>query len=86
MVQLTMRWSCIIGLISVTATTAQAQTSAPARTTVRDAAALRQLLGQHKLSLQWISWKRFGRATVSDRDGVLELRGEQQRGGGRPGG
>jgi|WetSurMetagenome_2_1015567.scaffolds.fasta_scaffold361777_2 hypothetical protein len=66
-------------LVAAAAPVARAQQSAPARTVVRDQAAKRQLLGEHKLSLQWISWKHFGKATVTDRDGLLELRGEQRR-------
>lgn len=58
---------------------AHAQQSAPARTVVRDQGAKKQLLGEHKLSLQWISWKHFGKATVTERDGLLEIRGEQRR-------
>ncbi len=47
------------------------------RTVVRDAAAKRMLLGKHKLSLQWISWDYFGTATVTERGGVLYLKGRQ---------
>ncbi len=35
------------------------------------------LLGRHKLSLQWISWDYFGAATVSNKGGILYLKGEQ---------
>jgi hypothetical protein len=44
--------------------------------------ALSKLLGEHKLSLQWIGTKRLGIATVTNRDGVLELHGRQDRGEG----
>ena len=38
------------------------------------------LLGTHRLSLQWISWEKFGTATVVDNDGVLILKGSQHVG------
>lgn len=36
------------------------------------------LLGKHKFSLQWISWDYFGTATVTQRNGVFYLKGEQK--------
>jgi hypothetical protein len=45
-------------------------------------AALSKLLGEHKMSLQYIGTRRLGIATVTDRDGVLELHGRQERGEG----
>jgi hypothetical protein len=38
------------------------------------------LLGEHRLSLQWISWEKFGTATVVNNDGVLILKGSQHVG------
>ena len=38
------------------------------------------MLGQHRLSLQWISWEKFGTATVVNNDGVLILKGSQHVG------
>jgi hypothetical protein len=35
------------------------------------------LVGKHRLSLQWISWDYFGTATVTERKGVLYLKGRQ---------
>ncbi len=37
-----------------------------------------KLLGKHKLSLQWISWDYFGTATVTEKNGTLFVKGEQQ--------
>jgi hypothetical protein len=48
------------------------------RTVVKDANAKRMLLGRHLVSLQWISWDYFGRANVTERKGVLYLKGEQK--------
>jgi len=48
------------------------------KTIVTDAKAKTMLLGKHKLSLQWISWDYFGRANVSNKSGVLYLKGEQR--------
>ncbi len=52
--------------------------SLAAGTQVNSAAAKKRLLGRHMLSLQWISWKRFGTAIVRERNGVLSLHGEQR--------
>ncbi len=53
------------------------------KTVVGDANAKKMLLGKHLLSLQWISWDYFGAANITDKAGVLYLKGEQkQRGGG----
>jgi hypothetical protein len=52
------------------------------RTLVNDREARAMLLGKHKLSLQWISWDYFGTATVTERRGVMSIKGEQ-RGRGR---
>lgn len=52
------------------------------KTVVNDAKARTMLLGRHKLSLQWISWDYFGAANVTNRGGVLYLKGEQKQRGG----
>jgi hypothetical protein len=52
------------------------------KTVVNDARAKAMLLGRHKLSLQWISWDYFGAATVTERKGVLSLKGNQRQRGG----
>lgn len=49
------------------------------KTVVKDAKAKQMLLGNHKLSLQWISWDYFGSAKVSEKKGVLYLKGEQKQ-------
>ena len=54
---------------------------AAAQTPVPPVAATRQLLlGDHLLSLQWISWDHFGKATVTEAGGKLLLKGEQRKG------
>jgi len=53
------------------------------KTVINDANSKKMLLGKHKLSLQWISWDYFGTATVTDKKGILYLRGEQKQRGGR---
>ncbi|HEX8367831.1 MAG TPA: hypothetical protein VF604_04750 [Pyrinomonadaceae bacterium] len=52
------------------------------RTVVNDAPAKAMLLGRHRLSLQWISWDYFGAAAVTQRGGVLYLKGNQRQRGG----
>ena len=57
--------------------------SAQDKTIVSDATAKKMLLGKHLFSLQWISWDYFGAATVTDKKGVLYLKGEQKQRGGK---
>jgi hypothetical protein len=47
-------------------------------TIVNNTKAKTMLLGKHRLSLQWISWDYFGAATVTNKGGVLYLKGEQK--------
>ena len=54
---------------------------ASAQTPLPPVAATRQLLlGDHLLSLQWISWDHFGQATVIQEGDKLLLKGEQRKG------
>jgi hypothetical protein len=53
------------------------------KTVVNDANAKKMLLGKHKLSLQWISWDYFGAAIVTNKNGVLHIKGEQKQRGGK---
>lgn len=48
------------------------------KTIVNNAKAKTMLLGKHKVSLQWISWDYFGTATVTNKNGVFYLKGEQK--------
>lgn len=52
------------------------------KTVVNDANAKTMLLGKHRVSLQWISWDYFGAATVTNKNDVLSLEGEQKQRGG----
>lgn len=52
--------------------------SAQEKTVVNNARAKTMLLGKHKFSLQWISWDYFGTATVTNKNGVFYLKGEQK--------
>jgi len=52
------------------------------KTDIKDSKAKAMLLGRHKLSLQWISWDYLGQASVSNKSGVLYLKGEQKSRGG----
>lgn len=56
----------------------------PSRTQVNDVQAREQLLGAHALTLQWVSYEweekqrkdKPGKATVTEKDGLLTLEGE----------
>lgn len=52
------------------------------KTVVNDVNAKKMLVGKHFLSLQWISWDYFGAANITDKAGVLYLKGEQRQHGG----
>lgn len=68
------RIALIIACVLLLCTLASAQT----KTKINDKAAASKLLGRHLLSLQWISWDHFGRATVTNKRGVYYLKGEQK--------
>jgi hypothetical protein len=50
------------------------------QTVISDKGAYAKLLGEHKISLQWISWDDFGLANVTEKDGVLYIEGEHKGG------
>ncbi len=50
----------------------------PLEAQTKDKTAKAKLLGKHKLSLQWISWDYFGTATITEKNGTLNLKGEQK--------
>ena len=67
---------CALAIVSASVS---AGAQSPARKTViKDVQAKNMLLGQHRLSLQWISWDYFGKAIVRDDGGVLRISGEQK--------
>ncbi|MEM9480404.1 MAG: hypothetical protein AAGA58_12195 [Verrucomicrobiota bacterium] len=47
-------------------------------TVVESKRAARQLTGERPLTLQWISWEKYGTATVKNRGGALTINGEQR--------
>jgi hypothetical protein len=65
-----------IVLISLTVFTVSAL--GQQKTVIKNAKAKQMLVGRHLLSLQWISWDYFGRANVTEKKGVLYLKGEQK--------
>ena len=48
------------------------------KTVVNDANGARLLLGDHSLSLQWVSWDHPGKATIKNKAGVYSLLGSQK--------
>ncbi len=48
------------------------------KTVINDQVAKRKLLGKHLFSLQWISWNYFGKANVTQKNGVYYLKGTQK--------
>jgi hypothetical protein len=67
-------------MMSVSAAWSQQSPHPPAdvSTVVHDQAAKQLLLGTHRLSLQWISWTRFGQVNVIESDGRLVMKGDQK--------
>src|ERR1044071_5237941 len=47
-------------------------------TIINDQKAKQMLLGQHRFSLQWISWDYFGKANITESKGTLFIKGEQK--------
>lgn len=54
------------------------------KTVIKDKKQKKKLLGKHMFSLQWISWKKFGTATVTEKNGILYIKGEQKGKGEKP--
>jgi hypothetical protein len=48
------------------------------KTVINDQTAKQMLLGQHRFSLQWISWDYFGKVNVTESKGTLLIKGEQK--------
>src|SRR2546421_12684737 len=73
------RFTLSLILILATVITAAAQKSEKVypKVIVNDQAAKQMLLGAHRFSLQWISWDYFGKATVTEKNGSLFIKGEQ---------
>jgi hypothetical protein len=59
-----------------------APTALPARTVIKDRAALQRLLGNEGVTLQWISWDQRGDLTADYRTDLLRLHGGQSAAGG----
>src|ERR1044071_1647152 len=68
----------IVILLTVVTTTAQKAERYYPKVIVNDMAAKQMLLGAHRFSLQWISWDYFGKATVTEKNGSLFIKGEQR--------
>lgn len=60
-----------------------AQPETQDRTIVNSPTAAKKLAGKHKLNLQWIgwdNWAEFGNLKVTDRQGMMVMRGNQTKG------
>jgi len=64
--------------VSVQGWTPQKSKAVNPKTVIKDENAKQMLLGQHRLSLQWISWDYFGKINVTDSKGTLLINGEQK--------
>lgn len=73
--RLAAKLSWLLALLLLATPVASAQQP---KTVIKDKAAKAMLLGDHRLSLQWISWDYFGKATVTESNGTLLLTGEQK--------
>jgi hypothetical protein len=52
--------------------------SAPDKAIIKDEKAKAMLVGEHRFSLQWVSWDYFGKAKIEERNGELFVKGEQR--------
>jgi hypothetical protein len=76
-------WISIGLTLALWPTVLSAQPEPQARTIVNSPAAARKLVGKHKLNLQWIgydNWSEFGNLKVTDRQGMMFVRGNQAKG------
>ncbi len=55
----------------------------PSVTQISDTAAVRRLKADRGIALQWISWDRLGRLTVTESNGLIHLEGAQTGGSSR---
>jgi hypothetical protein len=73
-----------IGLaLALWPTVLYAQPKSQDRTIVNSPTAARKLVGKHKLNLQWIGsdkWEEFGNLKVTDRQGMMFIKGKQTKG------
>lgn len=69
--------TALLGLLLILPISSLAAENHP-KTVVTSQTAKRMLLGRHMFSLQWVSWDRFGRVDVIDRNGTLHIEGEQK--------
>jgi hypothetical protein len=73
-----------IGLVlTLWPTVILAQPETQDRTIIDSPAAAKKLVGRHKLNLQWIGWENwpdFGNIKVTDRQGMMLIRGKQTKG------
>jgi hypothetical protein len=65
-------------MMSVSAWAQQPTNADNPPTVVHDQAAKQLLLGSHRLSLQWISWTKFGQVDITESDGRLVMKGDQK--------
>lgn len=70
--------SLLLILATVTTATAQKSDKYYPKVVVNDMAVKQRLLGVHRFSLQWISWNYFGKATITEKNGSLFIKGEQR--------
>ena len=70
--------SLILILAAIATAAAQKAEKVYPKVIVNDMAAKQMLLGAHRFSLQWISWDNFGKATVTEKNGSLFIKGEQR--------
>jgi hypothetical protein len=68
----------IVILATITTVAAQKAEKYYPKVVVNDMVAKQMLVGAHRLSLQWISWDYFGKATVTEKNGTLFIKGEQR--------
>jgi hypothetical protein len=77
------RFLSILMAIFLFQTSLPTQSQASEKTIINNSFAAKQLLGKHKVNLQWIGWDKweeFGDLKVFDREGTLFIKGGQTKG------
>jgi hypothetical protein len=73
------KFALALGAALMCSSTVLMAADTPGPTVIQDKGAYKKLLGQHKMTLQWISWDKdkAGLGTVEERNGTLYLSGQQ---------
>src|SRR5262245_55047906 len=68
----------VLSLLTLCLLISGATAQTPTKTEIKNEEAKSKLLGDHRFSLQWVSWDYFGKASITDSNGTLLVKGDQK--------